>query len=179
MVRINIPTSYGSVPEGSAPTSTGSKARRMQMFLALASVGLCLVVVASFASSSSKLSNTFELLDASSESGECNCTAATNKFSRAASTSFCPWHSATSFRPITRRCSRRVCRQQGSQHWQNLPCSAPEPPQLHLCSPLTLLYRRFSLTWSRLTPRRRKSSRYASALRSTACPTRLSRPRTR
>ena len=67
MVRINIPTSYGTLPESSALPSSGSKTRRMQMLLALASVAICLVVVASVASGSKKLS--VELLDASSESG--------------------------------------------------------------------------------------------------------------
>jgi hypothetical protein len=67
MVRINIPTSYGTLPESPALPSSGSKSRRMQMLLALASVAICLVVVASVASGSKKLS--VELLDASSESG--------------------------------------------------------------------------------------------------------------
>ncbi len=68
MVRINIPASYGTLPESPALPSSGSKARRMQMFLALASVAICLVVVASVASSSKQLS--VQLLDASAESGQ-------------------------------------------------------------------------------------------------------------
>ena len=68
MVRINIPTSYGTLPESPALPSSGSKSRRMQMLLALASVALCLVVVASVASSSKRL--TVELFDASAESGQ-------------------------------------------------------------------------------------------------------------
>ena len=68
MVRINIPTSYGTLPESPALPSSGSKARRMQMFLAIASIALCLVVVASVASGSKQLK--VELLDASAESGQ-------------------------------------------------------------------------------------------------------------
>jgi len=47
---------------------SGSKTRRIHMFLALASVALCLVVVASVANSSKRLSGTVELFDASAES---------------------------------------------------------------------------------------------------------------
>ena len=68
MVRINIPTSYGTLPESPAIPNSGSKTRRIHMFLALASVALCLVVVASVASSSKRL--TVELFDASAESGQ-------------------------------------------------------------------------------------------------------------
>jgi hypothetical protein len=73
MVRINIPTSYGTLPESSAAPISGSKTRRIHMFLALASVALCLVVVASVANSSKRLSGTVELFDASAESGQFPC----------------------------------------------------------------------------------------------------------
>jgi hypothetical protein len=69
MVRINIPTSYGTLPESPALPSSGSKTRRTHMFLALASVALCLVVIASVANSNKRLADTVELFDASAESG--------------------------------------------------------------------------------------------------------------
>jgi hypothetical protein len=67
MVRINIPASYGTLPQSPALPSSGFKTRRIQMLLALASVALCLVVVASVAGTSKQMS--VQLLDASSESG--------------------------------------------------------------------------------------------------------------
>jgi hypothetical protein len=131
MVRINVP-SYGTLPsEVPSFQSSPSKVRRMQMFLALASVGLCLVVVASFASSSQHLS--VSLMDASSESGQFlsltvhTLNACLPQVSMAFSCVSCllnfwtrPFCSFLAFRIIL-RFSLRLCRQQSACHWRNPP----------------------------------------------------------